>query len=369
MRVGSANLGNGVRAERSVGYRLSAREALGEVERILDQLASTVHDAGRRGCDVLLLPEECLGLSSWEVAHRESLQEVLPAATDRMITRLGGAAAGYSMYLVCCNDTLGPGGEVRNTAILLDPRGAEIGRYHKVGLPIHEQHKRAGEGFPVYTTPDLGGVGMLICYDMVFPEPMRCLSLAGASIVFVPTEGGAAFGDAELSRNAFRVRAAENFTYLVVSWGGWGDDTPSMVISPKGEVLAEQFVGGRLAIADLDPGGGREWEGWSNSQRDMRAKLFRERRPAAYSLLVEDEPPVLASLPPMDPGPPEEIIRIADRAITVGHEEYGRAEELARQGLVPEAAKAYEALAADYPGTWFERRAHEALASLEEERR
>ena len=93
---------------------------------------------------------------------------------------------------------------------------------------------------------------MLICYDMVFPEAARCLALAGADIVFHPTLGGAAIGDDDISLAAFRTRAAENFVYLVVAMRGQG----SMIISPRGKILATANEPDGLAIADIDPSGG-----------------------------------------------------------------------------------------------------------------
>jgi len=94
---------------------------------------------------------------------------------------------------------------------------------------------------------------MLICYDMVFPEAARCLALGGAEIIFNPTLGGAAFGEGDISRAAFRTRAAENYVYLVVAKRSSG----SMVIAPTGKVLAEGKKGNEIVIADINPFGGR----------------------------------------------------------------------------------------------------------------
>ena len=163
IRVASANGGNGVRRMRSIDCSLeSPKEVLAEVQRVLDFLEEMAEQAGSAGYDVLAVPEECLGLSRWEAAHPLALADVLPEAVDGMIDRLGSAAVRHWMYLICSNDTIDTGGEIRNAAMLLDRKGQEIGRYHKVNLPVHEQYKRAGEGFPVFDTPDLGGVGMLI---------------------------------------------------------------------------------------------------------------------------------------------------------------------------------------------------------------
>lgn len=163
-------------------------------------------------------------------------------------------------------------------------------------LPIFEQLKTPGDGFPVFETPDLGGVGMLICYDLVAPETACCLAMGGADIIFHPTLGGAAFGGDGISHAAFRTRAAENFVYLVVSWGAGGRDTGSMIISPQGKILAEEKRFGEVAIADIDPFGGRQGGGWSNVQKDMRARLFRERQPGAYTVLTDPHPPILGQI-------------------------------------------------------------------------
>jgi predicted amidohydrolase len=348
----------------NIDFRLKAAEVSGHVDRALGTLEGLVRKGGEAGCDVLALPEDSMGLAPWESAHWEAAGDVLPAAVGCMLDRLGRVAASYGMYLICASDTWEPAAAVRNTAFLLGRDGREIGRYHKVNLPAHEQLKRPGDGFPVFPTPDLGGVGMLICYDMIFPEAARCLALGGANILFDPTEGGAAFGGPEISRAAYRTRAVENFTYVVVSWGGWGDSEGSMIISPQGEIVAEEMRPGEVAVADIDPFGGRQNEDWANRQEDMRARLFRERRPEAYAVLADPHPPVLGVLPDMIPGPPPEIARMVNRATTVGHHQYEEAEEHLRAGRLDRAAEAFEALIREYPATWFERVSRERLASL-----
>ncbi|MFH1085587.1 MAG: carbon-nitrogen hydrolase family protein, partial [Chloroflexota bacterium] len=227
------------------------------VDRTLDALVGMVHKAGDAGCDIIVFPEGTLTMSRWMWVHPDRRAEVLIEADRRMLLRLGAAAAAHRMYLICCNDVAEPDGTIRNTAFFLGRDGREIGRYCKVGLPLHESFKEPGEGFPVFQTPDLGPVGILICYDMVFPETARCLALGGAGIIFVVTEGGAAFGGPDISRAAFRTRAVENLCWVVVSWGGGNTNTGSMIISPLGEILVDEREPGALAVADVDPFGGR----------------------------------------------------------------------------------------------------------------
>src|SRR5262249_26378706 len=210
---------------------------------------------------------------------------------------------------------------------LLGRDGQEIGRYHKACPTWSEAGlRRRGDQFPVFPTKDLGTAGLLICYDLVVPETARCLALAGADIIFFPTMGGAAIGADDIGVQALRVRAAENFIWLVVAQRGSG----AMIISPQGKIVAQAEGPDGLAIADLDPHGQREGGDALNQQRDMRARLFRERNPAAFRILTDPNPPVLQKVP-IDLTA-EQAGRIMARALTVGEAEFAQANELVQRG-------------------------------------
>ena len=344
---------------RLISWHLKPADVPPRVDQRLDDLEQMVHRAGAAGCDAFALPEDTLGVLHWEVANKGALKEVLPVVVARMLERLGRAAASHRMYLICSSDTVEPDGAYRNTAFLLARDGSEIGRYYKVQPAVHESDRARGSGFPVFETPDLGGVGMLICYDMVMPEAARALALGGADIVFVPTMGGAATaGDEDVNRAAFRTRAVENLVYLVVARRGGG----SMIISPQGRILAEAEAPRDMVMADINPFGGREGGDALNSQADMRARLFRERNPAAYGVLTSPDPPVLKKIPATVTV--EDAVRIGDGTLTIGEERFAQAEELRRAGKTAEAARAFERLRQDFPHTWIDRAAGDRLREI-----
>lgn len=354
MRIAAAQPKN-----RTIDFRLKPADVLAQIDRSLAELEKIVRKAGEAGCDALALPEDTLGLLKWEAANPKQLKEVLPEAVKRLLDHLGRAAAKYHTYLVVCSDAIEADGRTYNTAFLLGRDGKEIGRYHKVNLPLCEQSRARGDRFPVFKTDDLGGVGMLICYDMVFPEAPRCLALGGADIIFHPTLGGAAIGDDDISLAAFRTRAVENFVYLVVAMRGAG----SMVVSPQGKIIARANGIDGLAIADIDPFGGREGGDAFNTQRDMRGRLFRERVPEAYGILTDSKPLVLAKA--SSNVTKDEAIRIAETGLTIGEEQFKEASDLARAGKIEEAIRLFEKLRDEYRTSWIERAARERLTQLQ----
>src|SRR5258705_6103314 len=171
--------------------------------------------------------------------------------------------------------------------------------------------------------------------------------------------GGAAIGDDDIGLQALRVRAAENFIWLVVAHRGSG----AMIISPQGKIVAKAEGPDGLAIADIDPNGQRGGGDALNWQRDMRARLFRERNPEAFRILTDTNPPVLTKVPINLTR--EEAGRVMARALTVGEEEFKQANALVGRGQISEAISAFERLRREYPATWIDRRSEERLAELQ----
>ena len=345
---------------RLIDFRLKPQEALSAIEKNLGELEGILNRAGEAKCDALVLPEDTLGMLNWVGANETLAKELLPKAVNRMIERLGGVASRHKMYLVVCSDFTESDRAIYNTAFLLGRDGKEIGRYHKVCPTWSEAGVRQrGNKFPVFPTPDLGTVGLLICYDLVVPETARCLALAGADIILFPTMGGAAIGDDDIGVQALRVRAAENFIWLAVAQRGSG----AMIISPQGQIVARAEGVDGLAIAVIDPHGQREGGDALNRQRDMRARLFRERNPEAFHILTDPHPPVLDKVPINISS--QEARRIMARGLTVGEEDFNQAGALLKRGQTNEAISAYTRLCKEYPSTWIERSSQETLAGLQ----
>src|SRR5262249_2404798 len=170
--------------------------------------------------------------------------------------------------------------------------------------------------------------------------------------------GGAAVGDDDISRAAFRTRAVENFVYLVVAQRGSG----SMIISPQGKILAEGHGPDELAIAEIDPHGGRAGSDAMKRQADMRPRPFRKRSPAAFGILTDPKPPVLTKVP--ETMTIAEATTISAKALTEGETRFKDADALVRADKSKEAIAAFQQLRRDFRQTWIDYVAQERLAKL-----
>jgi omega-amidase len=146
---------------------------------------------------------------------------------------------------------------VANTIYVFDREGRIVSDYSKLHLfrlMEEEKYLAAGERAGDF---ELDGAlaGMMICYDIRFPELSRKLALGGAKVLFVPAE----WPNPRLHhwRTLLMARAIENQMYVVAcNRVGVSRGTEffghSMVISPWGEVLAEGGEAEEVVTADLD---------------------------------------------------------------------------------------------------------------------
>lgn len=136
---------------------------------------------------------------------------------------------------------------VYNTAVLLGPDGALLGKYRKVCLPHGEVEKGVAPGadYPVFDTK-FGKVGLMVCYDGFYPEVARALTAKGAEVIAWPVWGC----DPLLAR----ARACENRVYVVSSTftDPKSDWMISAVIDPAGKVVAQAKETGSVVVHEAD---------------------------------------------------------------------------------------------------------------------
>lgn len=183
--------------------------------------------------------------------------------------QLSGYAKQYGIYLIGGSMLEKDAeGNVYNTSYIFDREGKQIGKHRKVhlfdidikgGQTFKESDTlTAGDSDTVFDT-EFGKIGVMLCFDIRFPELSRMMVNDGAKVIFVPAAFNMTTGPAhwELS---FRTRALDNQIYMVgcapardVSAGyiSWGH---SIVTDPWGRVIdmLDEKKGILLAELDMD---------------------------------------------------------------------------------------------------------------------
>lgn len=204
-----------------------------------------------------------------------SRAQPIPGPLTEMLSEKAKAFRTYAVATLLESD----GKLFHNTAVLIDREGRIVGRYRKVHLTMGETETglTPGTEYPVYET-DFGRVGLLTCWDNWFGESARALRLNGAEMLIMPLAGD---GSAIHWEATWKARAIDNGVWFVTS--STVTDSPSRIINPQGEVVADTSGEFGYAMADIDLN--QEWrqQYMSTSSYGEPARfLVKERRPDTY---------------------------------------------------------------------------------------
>ena len=227
--------------------------ASGDVPANLATIRSVAARAAAEGAGLVVFPE--LFTTGYNLGAR--MRELAEPLSGRSLDTIGAAAAAAGLAILtgfCERD----GERLFNSAVLL----GHDGRLQALHRKCHLYGAMEGELFTpgnVFATVELDRlrIGILICYDVEFPEAVRALALAGAELVAVPTTLMAP--NDFVARMLVPARAAENQVFVAYAnhTGSEGDLAyigQSCIVGPDGADLARAGrEEERLLLADLDP--------------------------------------------------------------------------------------------------------------------
>ncbi len=242
-----------------------------------------IDEAASNGAQLVSLPEifyypyELRGIR--RVADQDS----------RSLDQMRDTAARHGIYLCTGSLAVRHDNGFGNTAYLISPSGEVVLEHSKAhlfdvdldGLSFRESlFIAAGKRVDVAQTP-VATIGMLVCYDIRFPEMARTLALRGAEIIIVPAAFNIVTGPAHW-HVVFRARAIENQVFVLAASQARIDGSPyeayghSMIVDPWGTVLSEAGEGEEIIFADVDA------KRLDDTRR--RLPLLSQRRPELYDV-------------------------------------------------------------------------------------
>jgi predicted amidohydrolase len=229
--------------------------------------------------DLLVLPE--LATSGYLFRSRREVARAAEALDGPSVRALAGMARDHGCHLVAGLPEAA-GDRFYNSAVLVSPAGL-VGCYRKVHL-FNEEKRFFSPGESLLPLFDLGGVnvGLLVCFDHMFPEAARTLALQGAQVICHPS----CLVLPEYGQLTTRVRALENRLFWVLANRHGCEDRGgvrlvytgcSQVVAPSGEILARAGAAeDALTVVDIDP---RQAD---NKQVTPLNDLFADRRSELY---------------------------------------------------------------------------------------
>lgn len=246
-------------------------------------------EARRNNAELVIFPE--LSLTGYTI--RDELYELAEPIPGPSVAAIEEIAKKHKAFIVFGMPELSEKTQATlyNTAVLVGPKGL-VGKYRKMHLPTHsvfeeKRYFRPGYRAGVFDT-ELGKIGLIVCYDIFFPEVSRLTRLEGAQLIVCISASPA------VRRSFFETlttaRAIENTAFLAYVnlvgtenglqfWGG------SRLIGPDGKVLAiakyyeEGLVIGEVDYADIVP-----MEAFVPTLRDLRPEIFDKLKEKAEKL-------------------------------------------------------------------------------------
>ena len=231
------------------------------------------------GAGLLIFPE--LFLTGYNIGA-DTVRRLAEAA-DGPSARQAGAIARRHGSALLYGYPERVGEAVYNSALLIGKDGVALANFRKVHLwgEIDKSVFSAGDEPAVVAEIDGVWIGILICYDVEFPEAVRGLALRGADLIAVPTAQMQPFEF--VARSLIPPRAYENSVFVAYAnhcgvEGALVYTGESCIAGPDGSVLARAGLGEALISAELDAG-------MLESARSANSFLA-DRRPALYGGLV-----------------------------------------------------------------------------------
>ncbi|RLB29437.1 MAG: carbon-nitrogen hydrolase [Deltaproteobacteria bacterium] len=238
--------------------------------------------SGCAGVDLLVLPELCnsgYNFTSYEQAWDTS--EAIEGGP--FIAFLESKCSSHNMHIVSgLNER--DGDVLYNSAVLIGPNGY-IGTYRKLHLFLNERDffQPGNAGLPVF---DIGSctLGMLVCFDWIFPEVWRILALKGAEIICHPSN----LVLPGFAQRAIPIHALFNRVYVVTANRiGTEEELTftgvSIIADPRGDILAQASrAKEEVVVREIHIALARD------KMMTPRNHVLNDRRPQEYALLTEN---------------------------------------------------------------------------------
>ncbi|WP_251859537.1 carbon-nitrogen hydrolase family protein [Clostridium sp. Marseille-Q2269] len=236
-----------------------------EKKRNIMKAIEMITKAKKGNCNVAVLPEmfNCPYENKYFRPYSETINEENPGETVKAIKK---TAKDLNIYIVAGSIPEIEKNHIFNTSIVVDNKGSLIATHRKVhlfdidvkgGVRFKESDTLTpGNKVTLFNTP-WGKLGLMICYDIRFPELSRIMALNGAKAIFAPAAFNMTTGPAHWE-TLFKSRALDNQVYMIgvapardknsnyISYGN------SLIANPWGKIVTRLDDKEDVIFSELD---------------------------------------------------------------------------------------------------------------------
>lgn len=224
----------------------------------LDKILAYVRQASENGAAICAFPEFMMLYTSSSQTARQLAKEAEPI-TGNFVSTISQAAQEHKIQVIGSFYETSPRiDRVYDTLFVSDQQGKIVSTYRKIhlydALGFKESNKMAsGSNIAKPVKTLIGKVGLMVCYDLRFPELSRSLAAAGSEILVAPS----AWVDGYMKKEHWyvlnRTRAIENGCYVLApDQIGHIYCGCSMVVDPYGKVLLDMKQRQGIGYVDVD---------------------------------------------------------------------------------------------------------------------
>ena len=256
----------------------------GNVQENLKTMKQQMELASKAGACLIVFPELYTTGYFLEPSQMRQLSEPQDGPTFKQLSQWSKELAIGVLYGYPELETSPPSPVYYNSAMFIASDGFKLGNYRKQHLWVQHEPEvfTPGAGSLVVTYKGIK-MGVLICFDVEFPEAVRCLALEGVQLVLVPTALSECVWD-KIPRIIIPARALENNIFVAyinnaLSQNGRPFLGYSCVHGPNGEPVVLAGRDPCLMFANIDT---------SKCVKETNESFYlRERRPELYDRIVE----------------------------------------------------------------------------------
>lgn len=255
---------------RVVAAAVQSEPVFGDVVGNLDRIVALVGEVGE-DLDLIVVPE--LASTGYDLDRADELLALAEPLDGPTVATAQGLATARDATVVFGLVERGRDGAVYDTAVAVDP-DASVVPYRKTHLYPPETALFTSGDRLLTVASGAVNLGLLICFEHAFPEVATTLALQGAQILAIPS--AVPKGYEHLLHLRSRARAQDNQVFVVAANMAGGEFVGrSLIVDPRGDVLAEADGTETVLVAELDLDAITDERTREPSLRVRRPELYR----------------------------------------------------------------------------------------------